>query len=191
MSDAFWRRCNMCKNQIDYEQKIYECSVSTCRQKRTGMVFCSLGCWEAHLPMMRHRDAWAEDGVAPTQAEAEAASAAAQAKQAKAAPTRAPAASAGDGIARPGSPISSTSSQRRVVDSPVLTSTEELPRDVLVVVSKLKKYIKARAGMNTAEDVLDVLSDQIRQICNRAITHAAEDGRKTVKGRDFEKSGQS
>ena len=163
MTDAFWRRCNMCKNQIDYGQKIYECSVSTCRQKRTGMVFCSLGCWEAHLPMMRHRDAWAEDGVAPTQAEVEAALAAERAKSAE--KQKAPArgvsttsASAGSSSgSSAGSSSGATSGQRRVVGGPAMTPTDELPKDVLVVVSKLKKYIKARAGMNTSEDVLEVL----------------------------------
>ena len=187
MSESFWRRCNMCKNQIDYGQKIYECSVSTCRQKRTGMVFCSLGCWEAHLPMMRHRDAWAEEDVAPSQADVEAAAEAERAKTEAAKP-----ASGGDPQDRSRSPVPSVPSapdaQRRVVASPNIVATDDLPKDVLVVVSKLKKYIRARSGMNTAEDVLAVLSDQIRQICNRAITHAAEDGRKTVKGRDFSKS---
>lgn len=177
----------MCKNQIDYGQKIYECSVSTCRQKRTGMVFCSLGCWEAHLPMMRHRDAWAEEDVAPSQADVEAAAEAERAKTEAAKP-----ASGGDPQDRSRSPVPSVPSapdaQRRVVASPNIVATDDLPKDVLVVVSKLKKYIRARSGMNTAEDVLAVLSDQIRQICNRAITHAAEDGRKTVKGRDFSKS---
>lgn len=170
----------MCKNQIDYGQKIYECSVSTCRQKRTGMVFCSLGCWEAHLPMMRHRDPWAEEGVAPTQAEAEAAAAAEHEELEETDAATSPSKGALDASGSGGA-------QRRVVASPNRVVMEDLPKDVLVVVSKLKKYIKARSGMNTAEDVLGVLSDQIRQICNRAITHAAEEGRKTVKGRDFRK----
>ncbi len=180
----------MCKNQIDYGQKIYECSVSTCRQKRTGMVFCSLGCWEAHLPMMRHRDAWAEEDVAPTQAAAEAAAEAERAKTEAAKPASSPSPAPRAPVARAASVSSSVpEAQRRVVANPNVVATDDLPKDVLVVVSKLKKYIRARSGMNTSEDVLTVLSEQIRQICNRAITHAAEDGRKTVKGRDFTKAG--
>ena len=57
--------------------------------------------------------------------------------------------------------------------------------DVLVVVSKLKAYVKARAGMNTSDQVSSVLSDHLRDLCRRAIRHAARDGRKTVMDRDF------
>lgn len=169
MSESFWRRCNMCKNPIGYEQKIFECSVSTCRQKRTGMVFCSLPCWEAHLPMMRHRDAWAEDGKAPSQAEAEASTEAAAEKTVTDAAHK-------------------EAVSRRVVPAPAAMGDDELPKEILIVASKLKKYIRARSGMNTSEDVLSVLSDHIRKVCHRAISHAAEDGRKTVKGRDFSNS---
>ena len=58
-------------------------------------------------------------------------------------------------------------------------------KEVLVVASKLKKYIKETAGMNTSADVLEVLSEKVRVICNQAIDNAKNDGRKTVKDRDF------
>ena len=61
----------------------------------------------------------------------------------------------------------------------------EVPREVLVVVSKLKGYIKARSGMNTSDGVIPVLSDEIRKMCDRAIENATRDGRKTVMDRDF------
>ena len=35
------------------------------QQEAGGLYFCSLPCWEAHLPMMRHRDAWAVEARAP------------------------------------------------------------------------------------------------------------------------------
>lgn len=57
---------------------------------------------------------------------------------------------------------------------------------VLVVVSKLKQYIKDSAGMNTAGSVADALSKAIRQMCDKAIENAKSDGRKTVMDRDFE-----
>ena len=61
----------------------------------------------------------------------------------------------------------------------------EVPQEVLVVVSKLKSYIKARSGMNTSDGVIPVLSDEIRKLCDRAIQNASRDGRKTVMDRDF------
>jgi histone H3/H4 len=58
--------------------------------------------------------------------------------------------------------------------------------DVLVVVSKLKNYIRARSGMNTAGNVAPKLSDLVRSLCDQAIERARADGRKTVMDRDFE-----
>lgn len=62
----------------------------------------------------------------------------------------------------------------------------EAPRDVLVVVSKLKAYIKAKSGMNTSDGVISVISDQIRTLCDQAAANAQKDGRKTVMDRDFQ-----
>ena len=61
----------------------------------------------------------------------------------------------------------------------------QLPIEVLIVVSKLKAYIRARSGMNTSDTVVDVLSDHLRSLSNEAIRNAARDGRKTVMDRDF------
>ena len=58
-------------------------------------------------------------------------------------------------------------------------------KDILIVASKLKKYVKERAGMNCSADVMEALSDLVRIHTNDAIDRAREDGRKTVKGRDF------
>lgn len=57
--------------------------------------------------------------------------------------------------------------------------------EVLVVVSKLKKFIKAEAGMNTANGVAQVLSSRVKGLCNQAIENAKSDGRKTVMEKDF------
>ena len=56
---------------------------------------------------------------------------------------------------------------------------------MLVVVSKLKRYIKARSGMSTSDNVVGVLSDHLRALCTEAIRQAAQDGRRTVMNRDF------
>ena len=58
--------------------------------------------------------------------------------------------------------------------------------DSLVVMSKVKKYIKDNSEMNTAGNVVDVLSDKIRAMCDHAMECARKDGRKTVKDRDFD-----
>lgn len=58
--------------------------------------------------------------------------------------------------------------------------------DTLVVVSKLKAYIKSAAGMNTSGNVPPKLSAIIRTLCDRAIESARNDGRKTVMDRDFD-----
>ena len=57
--------------------------------------------------------------------------------------------------------------------------------DVLVVVSKLKTYIKEKSGMNTAGNVAPRLSDIVRNLCDEAIERARSDGRKTLMDRDF------
>ncbi|RMG39962.1 MAG: hypothetical protein D6719_12230 [Candidatus Dadabacteria bacterium] len=62
-------------------------------------------------------------------------------------------------------------------------------QEILVVVSKLKKYIKAHAGMNTSGNVAPFLSEKIRDLCNQAIQHAQQEGRKTVMDRDFQHVG--
>lgn len=64
-------------------------------------------------------------------------------------------------------------------------SNSQSEKEVLVVVSKLKKYIRSVSGMNTAGNVAPALSDVIRNLCNQAIEKARSDGRKTVMDRDF------
>ncbi|MFQ5470706.1 MAG: hypothetical protein ACE5EH_10425 [Gammaproteobacteria bacterium] len=58
-------------------------------------------------------------------------------------------------------------------------------KEVLVVASKLKNYIRSTSGMNTSANVMDTLSDKVRELCDQAIENAKNDRRKTVKDRDF------
>ncbi len=58
-------------------------------------------------------------------------------------------------------------------------------KSVLVVVSKVKDYIRSVSGMNTAGNVPPKVSDVVRSLCDRAIENAKKDGRKTVMDRDF------
>ncbi|MCB0272024.1 MAG: NFYB/HAP3 family transcription factor subunit [Bdellovibrionales bacterium] len=60
-----------------------------------------------------------------------------------------------------------------------------MSNETLIVVSKLKKYIKDKAGMSTSSSVAEVLSDKIRNLCDEAIERAQKDRRKTVMDRDF------
>lgn len=61
--------------------------------------------------------------------------------------------------------------------------------NVLVVVSKIKNYIRVKSEMNTAGSVAPKLSEMIQTLCDRAIENAKADGRKTVMDRDFESRG--
>lgn len=58
-------------------------------------------------------------------------------------------------------------------------------KEVLVVASKIKAYIKDKGDMKTSATVLDVLSDRLRALCDQAVESARSDGRKTVLDRDF------
>lgn len=58
--------------------------------------------------------------------------------------------------------------------------------EVLVVVSKLKNYIKSQSGMNTSGNAAPAVSALVRQLCDAAIASAQKDGRKTVMDRDFQ-----
>jgi hypothetical protein len=59
--------------------------------------------------------------------------------------------------------------------------------EILVVVSKLKKYVRDWSGMNTSDGAMAVLSDHLRELCREAIRRAGVDGRRTVLDRDFTK----
>jgi hypothetical protein len=60
-----WRRCSACKQPIAFASRYWTCGVSTCNRERTGLVFCSVRCWEVHLPSANHRDAWAVEKTSP------------------------------------------------------------------------------------------------------------------------------
>ena len=160
------------------------CSVSTCNRSRTRLVFCSVACWDSHVATFNHRDAWAVEAQAPTRQEHERDEADA------------------DGLPSPssGSPAPVVRPQARTVVSPAaapspapsLTAHAGGPAlsnsyahdDVLVVVSKVKKYIRDRCGMNTSDAVAEALGDHVHSVCDEAIRAAARDGRKTVLDRD-------
>ncbi len=155
-----WLKCSACKNPIAYGVTHWTCSVSPCNRARTRLVFCTVSCWDSHVAMLRHRDAWAVEAKAPTKE--------AWAKELEEQggvdemPEKAPA-------------------PRRVVGT---APEQPVEKDILIVVSKMKKYIKDRSGMNCGDSVAEALSDHVRAICDEAIRNAGQDERKTVLDRD-------
>ncbi len=164
MEETFWKKCSSCKKSIPFNAKYYICSVSTCTGQRTGYSFCSVDCWEVHVPGARHRDAGALERKSPASGSAEPAAAAESIGGTRRIVTASP------------TPVSSPKPS---------TGNVALPRDILIVASKLKDYIRARADMNTSGDVMSVLSDYVRFRCDEAIDNARREGRKTVMDRDF------
>ena len=123
---------------------------------------------------MNHRESWAEERVSPTRAQIERERASLQAL-------------------RPAEPSSGPSAARepvrRIVGPSPGAKKPAIPRDVLVVVSKLKIYVRARSDMNTSDSVADLLSDKLRELCDEAIERARKAGRRTVLERDFDAEG--
>lgn len=204
MADA-WMKCTECRTEIPYGSVYWECSVSTCNRSRMPLYFCSVTCWDSHLSTVRHRDAYAVEVRAPTrehwqrqQAEA------AAAPPPRALPDTPDRASGGSANGHPpprpmpqaSGPVAVTT--RRVVGdaSPSTAAAVEghveladvTDRDVLVVVSKVKKYIKDRSGMNCSDAVAEMLSDHVRAVCDEAIRSAGRNERKTVLDRDVPKA---
>lgn len=66
-----------------------------------------------------------------------------------------------------------------------ISNKNQIPKEILVVASKLKQYIKAKHDLNTAANVFDALSDIIRFECDKAAEKARSEGRKTLMDRDF------
>jgi histone H3/H4 len=61
----------------------------------------------------------------------------------------------------------------------------EEKKEVLVVASKVKSYIRDKSTMNTSASVMEVLTGKVRELCDQAIAKAQSEGRKTVMDRDF------
>lgn len=57
--------------------------------------------------------------------------------------------------------------------------------DILVVTSKVKKYIKEKGEMNTSAETIDMLTKAVERLCAKGIESAKADGRKTVMARDI------
>jgi histone H3/H4 len=65
LMETYWRKCGSCKKDIGFNQVYQECSV--CGSK---YAFCSVDCWDQHVPVMNHKNAWAEENRSPMKSEA-------------------------------------------------------------------------------------------------------------------------
>ncbi len=145
MADV-WRKCSTCKKDIFCGSLYQVCSVSTCRTHATNYAFCSVLCWDAHVPVERHRpeSAGAIEKRAPRFVE-----------------------------------------EAREVRRIVVENETPIDQEILVVVSKVKKYIADKYDMNTSADVMKVLTKRIHSLCDRAVEEARRQSRKTVMDRDI------
>ena len=67
----------------------------------------------------------------------------------------------------------------------VIVQEDKLADDeLLVVVSKVRKYITEKSGLNTSASTYEALTTRIKRLCDRAIEEARRQGRKTVMDRD-------
>src|SRR6476659_604770 len=167
--DDVWLLCSACRKAIPFGGTHWVCSVSTCNRDRTRLVFCSVSCWDSHVATLRHRDAWAVETRAPSRGEA--------AREAREEPAARPP------VAAPTAEPVVRASVTAHAGGPALSNQFDHD-DVLVVVSKVKKYIRDRGGMNTSDAVAEALGAHVRKVCDDAIRNAVRDGRKTVLDRD-------
>lgn len=152
-----WKPCSTCKKPILHGGRWFKCSVSTCNSGRFQLAFCSVTCWDAHVPGMSHRsNVWAIEERVPVSAAA----------PGRVVPT---------GAAAP-------APERRIVRGPV--DTRE-PDEVLIIASRLKDYVREQCEFNTSADVFDALSDIVRDATRDAIDRARSEGRRTLMARDY------
>ena len=192
LDDDVWMMCSACRKPIRFGATHWVCSVSTCNRDRTRLVFCSVACWDSHVATLRHRDAWAVEARAPTREETREDRDGAARREPPPAPRspapaapRPPAPAARPSMAAAPAPAAQSAggSVTAHAGGPALSNHFEHD-DVLVVVSKVKKYIRDRSGMNTSDAVAEALGAHVRKVCDDAIRNAGRDGRKTVLDRD-------
>jgi histone H3/H4 len=171
---SHFRLCSSCRRPLPFGTRYYTCSVSTCNRSKTALTFCSVPCFQAHVPTLRHRDAWAEEQTAPTREKWEA-------QQREEALTES-ATQENPGVVR-GAATATIPNNQAAHKEPRMSN--EVTKEVLVVVSKVKAYIRASSGMNTSDAVTEALSELVRSACEQAVARAKADGRKTVMARDI------
>jgi histone H3/H4 len=176
-----FRVCSSCRQAIHFGARYYTCSVSTCNRVKMTLTFCSVPCFEAHVPMLRHREAWAEERRAPTFEQRQA--------EIRLREEQERASSSEDHAVTKDQRAASQSARDRQRPeqgaSKELSMSNEVPKEVLVVISKVKAYIRTKSQMNTSDAVTEALSELVRATCDQAVERAKSEGRKTVMARDI------
>jgi len=164
MSSTTWKNCSSCKQPITLNSKYYTCSVSSCNVRNTNYVFCSIPCFDKHVPVERHKSAGAIEEVAPALIEASNKHASAPSKQ-----------------------VAAPKGQRRIIGfQQSKPSNKQISKggDILVIASRFKDFITQQSEFNTSASVMNALSDHLRHVAMQAIDNARADGRKTVMEQD-------
>jgi len=176
---TYWKRCSTCKKEIPFGAVYNVCSVSTCRRKTTGLIFCRISCWDAHLGFANHRSSYAEEATAPSYQSYM------KGREAE---------NSGERPEKNTPPLEKPS--RRILmpskNTVFHSDTRSTPRhassietDTLVVVSKIKNLIREQSDFKTSQCAIDALTKKVIHECLKAIEHARESERKTVMGRDI------
>ena len=71
------------------------------------------------------------------------------------------------------------------MESEHTTNMEATNTETLIVISKVKKFIKEQQGLNVSQGFFPKVDEDIRQTILEAIENAKKMSRKTVMGRDF------
>jgi histone H3/H4 len=122
------------------------------------LVFCSVDCWNLHNPVMNHKSSWSEENRSPRKPE----------------------------ITLENNDSGHAPRRILVQPKPAVSNQLDNSAEILIVASKLKQYIKDKYDMNTAANVMEALSHDVRRLTDRAVVKARSEGRKTVMDRDYE-----
>lgn len=177
MSD-FYRKCSSCKKEIAWNTRHWVCSVSSCHRVGRELVFCTVSCFDAHVPVMNHKNAGAVERRSPAHAQAKDPNRPLFEKPANTAQgpkNDAKAAWIDELLGNPPANNQSATEAAKLA----------APDEIWVVVSKVKAYIKDRSGMNTSDSVMKLLTQKLYIDIERSIRSARQNGRKTVLDRDF------
>jgi len=159
-STVFFRKCSSCKTPILWKTKYWVCSVSSCNRVGKELVFCKVSCFDAHVPVFNHKSAGAIEKFSRVDSPS-------------IQKNTAPHSNSGKG----------TIGERRPSPSPIHKEPSE---EVLVVVSKVKDFIRSHSGgMNTSESVMRILTQKVKAYCDHGIRSAIQNERKTVLDRDL------
>lgn len=87
-------------------------------------------------------------------------------------------------LAREGAEASRRAGRKTMLDRDVPRPAAEADVPALVVVSRFKAYVAAQGDLRCSDEVIPVLTAELRRLGGQAVDTAKADGRKTVLGRD-------